>query len=84
MTDAVVYLACEPLAADQPDVRLVLSAPEADRLLLAAWTTLDRLVAACGEEQSWVAVPLEDAAGLRVQAGAAALVLDPPSMAVWS
>lgn len=84
VSDAVLFLPCadrwsaDPLL-DTP-VRLVLPSPVPGEPVLAVWSSLDRFVAACGHDQPWVAVPLDQAVDLRERTGALAVVLDPPTL----
>ena len=71
-----VLLACEPADQGGEAVRVLLVGAGDDVLLLPAWSSYERLAAACGTEQAWVAVPLEELDALRAQVGAAAVVLD--------
>ena len=81
----VVYVPCVAPADPAHPLELVCPTPLPDVVVVAVWSSLAALVSACGEDQPWVAVPLAAAAGLRDDAGALAVVLDPPSLAAsWS
>lgn len=59
-------------------LRQVTAADGTDALVLATYSSLDALVALCGEDQPWVAIPSETVEGLRDQLGVSAVVLDVP------
>ena len=73
----VVYVPCEPRDPGDPAVRVLAPQPSPDCTVLAVWSSLDLLVAACGEHQPWVSIPLGETAALRAQLSATAVVLDP-------
>lgn len=73
----VLYVPCEPRDPGDPQVRVLAAQPSPDCTVLLVWSSLDLLVAACGEHQPWVSVPLGEAAALRGQLEAVAVVLDP-------
>lgn len=68
-----LLVACEP--ADE-GARVLLVRAGDDVVLLPAWSSYERLVTACGGDQPWVAVALDEVAELRAQVGADAVVLD--------
>lgn len=82
---AVLYLPCRRPPAGDDELHLLCPQPLPGTAVLAAWSSLDRLVAACGDAQPWVAVPTWSVTQLRDDAGAAAVVLDPPALSMdWS
>lgn len=76
MSSSRVFAPCAHIAAGDEQVQLLLLQALPDVLLLPAWSSLDRLVAACGEDQPWVSVELDRVDAVRAAAGAAAVLLD--------
>lgn len=77
VSTSIVFAPCAAVAADDQQVQLLLLQSLPDVLLLPAWSSLDRLIAACGEHQPWVSVELERIDAVRADAGAVAVLLDP-------
>lgn len=58
--DTAVYLPTEPVAAGDRQARLELRHTTGGQLGLLVYTSLERLVEACGDQQPWISVPLAD------------------------
>lgn len=81
MSTDLVYAPCHAVSPADADVHLLLLQDASAQLLLPAWSSLDRLVQACGEQQPWVSVRLGHLDGVRASAGAVAVLLD--AVAPW-
>jgi hypothetical protein len=82
MSSDVVFSPCQAVSPADTDVHLLLLLQDsAEQLLLPAWSSLDRLVQACGEQQPWVSLRLCDLDGVRASTGAVAVLLD--ALAPW-
>ena len=80
MSDAVVFAPCEPILPGDAQVRVLLLQAESQLLLIPAWSSLERLVAACGDGQPWVSIPLAEVDAVRDRVGATAVLLDAASL----
>jgi hypothetical protein len=76
MSSDLVFSPCQAVSPGDGEVHLLLLQDSAEQLLLPAWSSLDRLVQACGEQQPWVSLRLCDLDGVRVSTGAVAVLLD--------
>lgn len=81
MPSDLVFAPCQAVSPGDAEVQLLLLQDRASQLLLPAWSSLDRLVQACGEQQPWVSLRLSDLDGMRADAGAVAVLLD--AVAPW-
>jgi hypothetical protein len=81
MSSDVVFSPCQAVSPGDCDVQLLLLQDSAEQLLLPAWSSLDRLVQACGDQQPWVSLRLGDLDDLRARTGAVAVLLD--AVAPW-
>jgi hypothetical protein len=81
MSSDLVFAPCQAVSPGDVDVQLLLLQDQAAQLVLPAWSSLDRLVQACGEQQPWVSLRLSDLDGVRADTGAVAVLLDP--VAPW-
>lgn len=77
-TTVVVYVPSERIEGGVgPDTKLQLRYLEDGLLALPVFSSLDQLIADCGEGQPWVAIPAERVEEFRHIVGADLTVLDP-------
>lgn len=72
----MVFVPSEPVDARTGQARLQLRRVRDGRLALLAYTSLDLLVAGCGESQGWIAAPVEQLEQLQPMAGFDVIALD--------
>ena len=72
----MVFVPSEPIDARTGQARLQLRRIRDGRLAVLAYTSLDLLVAGCGESQGWVAAPVEQLEKLQSLAGFDVIALD--------
>jgi hypothetical protein len=72
----MVFVPSEPVNARTGQARLQLRRIRDGRLAVLAYTSLDLLVAGCGESQGWIAAPVEQLEKLQPLAGFDVIALD--------
>ena len=74
----VAYVPSQRVRRGDTEATLELRNTEDGRVAMLAFTTLERLVAGCGESQPWVAVPGDRVDGLQRLSGADVTLWDVP------
>ncbi|WP_240670374.1 SAV_915 family protein [Actinoplanes solisilvae] len=72
----IVYVACAPGQAGDPELTVDLRQTRDGQLALLAYTALDRLVDCCGPEQPWAVMPTADLEQIRLATGFELILLD--------
>lgn len=79
----LVYVPTQRVRPDDTETTLELRTLQDGQLALMAYTSLDRLVDACGEFQPWALVPVQQVEQIRAVAGFDVVALDvaiPPEL----
>lgn len=74
--DELVYIPCHPVRRGDQEAYLELRPLEDGRLAMLAYSSLDHLVAGCGEAQPWVAIPRHHVSECEKQSGSDVVVWD--------
>lgn len=72
----LVYVPCTAPGPDETEVQLALKPLEDGRLAMLVFTSLDSLVAGCGEEQPWVALSETQLEDMFQDSGAEVVAVD--------
>ncbi|WP_281290255.1 SAV_915 family protein [Saccharopolyspora dendranthemae] len=74
--DTAVFLPAEPVAAGDRQARLELRHTTGGQLALLVYTSLERLVKACGDQQPWISVPVAELHSIAEQVEAEVVLED--------
>lgn len=72
----VAFLPSEPKHQDDAEVTLELRRTNDDQLAVLAYSSLESLVAGCGERQPWVALPMDSVDTVATESGAGLVLWD--------
>lgn len=72
----VVFVLCQPIQHGAAQAEVHLRYTDTDQLALLVYSSLDELVRAFGDKQTWISVPVDTLADLVVRTGADVIVYD--------
>ncbi|MHA6802802.1 SAV_915 family protein [Salinifilum ghardaiensis] len=73
-----VYVPSQPMAAEDHEAQLELRRTSEGALALVTYTSLERLVEGCGNQQAWISVPESELRQLAEQVDAQVILQDVP------
>lgn len=74
----VVFLPCEPVQRGDAEAQVHLRYTDTEQLALLVYSSLEQLIRALGEQQTWISVPAESVSDLLERTGAETVAYDPP------